>query len=283
MEDPGYPRARVAFQSAQLDVTPIPVDSEGLNSAASSEKRSAPQMRYQVAAEMRSDLLRLKRDTDTGRPSEIAAVNHFREALMIIEHEGHTPNIDKSAYVAPNATICGNVSIGPGTRIMFGSCVVAEGAPVTIGQNCIIMENVVIRSTHAHAARIGSHCLVGPNSHLVGCTVEDCVFIATGVAIFHGAEIGYAAEVRVNAVVHLKTRLPKFSVVPIAWVTVGDPASILSPDRHDAIWAIQKPLDFPRYVYNVSRPPDGTSNMQEITKRRSELLGSHVTDRVVTR
>jgi GntR family transcriptional regulator / MocR family aminotransferase len=70
MEDPGYPRARVAFQSAQLNVIPISVDSEGLNSAASSEKRSAPQMiyatpsfqcplGYTMTLERRFDLLRV--------------------------------------------------------------------------------------------------------------------------------------------------------------------------------------------------------------------------------
>jgi GntR family transcriptional regulator / MocR family aminotransferase len=46
MEDPGYPRARVAFRSAQLSVVPVPVDSEGLNSAAGSKKRAVPQMIY---------------------------------------------------------------------------------------------------------------------------------------------------------------------------------------------------------------------------------------------
>jgi GntR family transcriptional regulator / MocR family aminotransferase len=70
MEDPGYPRARVAFKSAQLSVMPIPVDSEGLKAAASSEKRPAPQMiyvtpsfqcplGYTMTLERRFDLLRI--------------------------------------------------------------------------------------------------------------------------------------------------------------------------------------------------------------------------------
>ena len=165
---------------------------------------------------------------------------------------------------------------------MFGACIVAEDAPINIGENCIVMENAVIRSTGLQATRIGSHCLVGPNSHLVGCVVEDCAFIATGASIFHGAAIGYGTEVRVNALVHLKTRMPRFSVAPIGWIAVGDPVAVLSPDQHDAIWAIQKPLDFPQYVYGVPRPPEGTSNMEEITRRRSELLGKHTRDRIVS-
>jgi carbonic anhydrase/acetyltransferase-like protein (isoleucine patch superfamily) len=56
---------------------------------------------------------------------------------------------------------------------------------------------------------IGSNCLIGPNAHLVGCTLEDCVFVATGVSIFHGAKLDYGAEVRINGVVHLRTSLPE--------------------------------------------------------------------------
>jgi GntR family transcriptional regulator/MocR family aminotransferase len=70
MEDPGYPRARAAFKSAQLNVVPVPVDAEGLNSAAGQKKRPAPQMIYVTASfqcplgytmtlERRFDLLRI--------------------------------------------------------------------------------------------------------------------------------------------------------------------------------------------------------------------------------
>ncbi len=70
---------------------------------------------------------------------------------------------------------------------MFGACVVAEGQTLELGENCIVMENAVIRTTDEHPTNISSHCLVGPHAHLVGCTLEQCVFIATGVSVFHGA------------------------------------------------------------------------------------------------
>jgi carbonic anhydrase/acetyltransferase-like protein (isoleucine patch superfamily) len=142
------------------------------------------------------------------------------------------------------------------------------------------MENAVVRSTGKHTTKIGSYCLVGPHAHLVGCTLEDCVFIATSVSVFHGARLGYGAEVRVGAVVHLRTHLPAHGSVPIGWVAVGDPAQILPPGEHERIWAIQKPLDFPQFVYGVERPPEGESNMEEITRRLSEALGSHRDDLV---
>ncbi|MEW5814153.1 MAG: gamma carbonic anhydrase family protein [Spirochaetota bacterium] len=201
---------------------------------------------------------------------------------MIVSHLNKTPQIHPSAYVAPNATICGDVIIGAGCRIMFGACVVAEGKPLELGDNCIVMENAVIRSTDNHSTKIGSHCLIGPHAHLVGCTLDDCVFIATCASIFHGAKLGYGSEVRINGVVHLRTELTAHAIVPIGWVAVGNPAQILPPDQHDAIWAIQKPLNFPKFVYGVERAPEGESNMPEITKRRSEALGTHKDDIILS-
>jgi len=200
---------------------------------------------------------------------------------MIIAHLNKTPRIHPSSYVAPNATICGDVRVGAGCRIMFGACVVAEGKTLELGMNCIVMENAVIRSTDAHPTKIGAHCLIGPNTHLAGCTLEDCVFVATGVSVFHGARLGYGAEVRVNGVVHLRTELPAHATVPIGWIAVGNPAQLFPPGQHDAIWAVQEPLNFPKYVYGVERPRAGESSMTEITQRRSEALGSHKDDRVV--
>jgi len=197
---------------------------------------------------------------------------------MLITHLDKTPRIHPSAYVAPNATVCGDVIVGAGSRIMFGACVASEGKTLELGENCIVMENADIRSTDNLPMKMGSHCLIGPHAHLVGCTLEDCVFIATGVSIFHGAHLGYGAEVRVGAVVHLRTRLAAYATVPIGWVAVGDPAQILPPDHHEAIWAIQKPLNFPQFVYGVARAREGESNMAEITRRRSEVLGSHRDD-----
>jgi carbonic anhydrase/acetyltransferase-like protein (isoleucine patch superfamily) len=200
---------------------------------------------------------------------------------MLISHSGKSPRIAPSVYVAPTATVCGNVKIGSGSRIMFGACIIAEGKEIEIGKNCIVMENAVIRSTVRHRTEIGAHCLIGPNAHLVGCTLGECVFVATGASVFHGAILGYGCEVRINGVVHLRTTLARGSVVPIGWIAVGSPARILPPDQHEEIWAIQKTLNFPRYVYGVNRTPEGRSNVKEITKKRSRALASHRSDMIL--
>jgi carbonic anhydrase/acetyltransferase-like protein (isoleucine patch superfamily) len=194
---------------------------------------------------------------------------------MLIKHNGVSPQIDPTAWVAPNAVVCGNVTIGPGCRIMYGAQIIAEGGAISIGAECIVMENAVLRSAARHPLTIGSNCLVGPNAHVVGCTVEDEVFIATGAAVFHSARLGKGSEVRINGVVHLKTHVADGATVPIGWVAVGNPAQILPPGDHERIWGIQKPLDFPFTVYGFER---SEATMQKITRRVSEALGSHASD-----
>jgi carbonic anhydrase/acetyltransferase-like protein (isoleucine patch superfamily) len=200
---------------------------------------------------------------------------HCRKNYVLINHSGATPKLDPTAYVAPNAVVCGNVTIGPGCRIMYGAQVIAEGGSISIGRECIIMENAVLRSSAHHPLSIGNNCLVGPNAHVVGCTVEDEVFIATGAAIFHSAHLGKGSEVRINGVVHLKSHLAAGDTVPIGWVAVGNPAQVLPPGEHERIWEIQQPLDFPLTVYGLER---AEATMEKITRRISEALASHVYD-----
>ena len=198
---------------------------------------------------------------------------------MLFAHNGKSPSVDPTAWVAPNAVLCGDVSVGPGCRILYGAQVIAESGSIAIGAECIVMENAVLRSSSAHPLRIGRNCLVGPNAHVVGSTVEDEVFIATGAAVFHASRLGKGSEVRIHGVVHLKTHLPAGAVVPIGWVAVGDPAQILPPDQHEPIWAIQKPLNFPLTVYGLDRDE---ASMIGITRRLSEALAAHATDASAT-
>jgi carbonic anhydrase/acetyltransferase-like protein (isoleucine patch superfamily) len=197
--------------------------------------------------------------------------------MMVIRHAGKSPQVDPSAYVAPNAVLCGDVTVGPGSRVMFGAQVIAEGGSITIGRECIVMQNAVLRSTTRHSLSIGNNCLIGPNTHLAGCTIEDEVFIATGSAILHAARLGKGCEVRVNGIVQIRTELAAGATVPMGWVAVGTPAQLLPLEEHDKIWALQKPLDFPSTVYGIERVD---ADMLKITRSLSDLLGSHLLDEV---
>ncbi|HEX2887693.1 gamma carbonic anhydrase family protein [Vineibacter terrae] len=197
---------------------------------------------------------------------------------MIVEHQGKRPRIGRDVYIAPNATVSGDVEIGDGTAILFGAVVTADGGTLRLGSNCVVMENAVVRATAHHPVTAGDNVLIGPQAYAVGCTVEDNVFLAAGTRVFNGARIGARTTVRINGIVHLRTILPPDAVVPIGWVAVGDPPRILPPEAHDEIWAVQKTLDFPGYVFGVGRPPPGGTFMPEVMPRYARALRRHAGD-----
>ena len=196
---------------------------------------------------------------------------------MRFEHLGAEPRIHPGAVVAPTAVISGDVTIGAGCQVLHGAVLTAEGGPITLDENVIVMENALVRASATHPVHIGSHVLVGPTASISGATVAEEVFLATGTRVFNGARVGRRSEVRINAVVHLRTVLPPESTVPIGWVAVGDPAQMFSPDRHEEIWALQKDLDFPGFVFGLDRAtPD---LMIQLTERYGAALARHALDR----
>ena len=88
---------------------------------------------------------------------------------------------------------------------------------------------------------------------------------------------------RINGVVQVRSTLPAGSLVPIGWIAVGDPAQILPPERHEEIWAIQQPLDFPRTVFGLERAPTGETIMPAMTQRYGRALARHLDDRILGR
>ena len=198
---------------------------------------------------------------------------------MLMRHRDRVPSIHATAYIAPSAVIVGDVRIEAGARILHGAVVTAEDGVVTIGENTVVMQHALIRGRSAHPAHIGSSVMIGPHAHVNGSIVADESFIATGASLFPGSRIGHGSEVRINGVVQVNSTLEPGVVVPIGWVAVGSPASILPPERHEEIWAIQKELHFGETVYGVG--PD--VSMAELMRRQSEYYGAHGSDEPVER
>jgi len=193
---------------------------------------------------------------------------------MIVTHRGRTPSIDPTAMVAISAVVSGDVTVGPGARILDGAVVTAEDGAIVLGQDVIVMENAVVKARAGHDVHVGAATLIGPHAHVNGAVIGPSCFIATGASLFPGSRLGEGVEVRIGAVVQVNTWLDDGAIVPIHWVAVGQPAAILPPDRHDEIWAIQRDLDFPGTVYGVER---GTP-MTELMRRQSAWYAAHGDD-----
>lgn len=197
---------------------------------------------------------------------------------MIVEYQDRRPRIDSTAYVAGTAVVRGDVRIGPGTAVLYGAVLTAEGGPVEIGADCVVMEGAVLRGTPRNPLRLGDAVLVGPHAHVTGARVANGCFLATRATVFNGAVLEAGAEVRIGGVVHVNTRVPAGEVVPIGWVAVGDPAEILPPSEHDRIWTIQRTLDFPGTVWGVEREAVPRA---ERTRRYARALSRQRVDRIL--
>ncbi|RIQ20408.1 gamma carbonic anhydrase family protein [Jiangella rhizosphaerae] len=197
---------------------------------------------------------------------------------MLIEHDGRRPAVAASAYVAPTAVLSGDVRVGESCRILFGAVLTDDGGPVQLGDNCVVMENAVLRGRSGFPLSLGENVLVGPHAHLNGATVEGDVFLATGVSVFPGARIERGAEVRINAVVHVNTRVPTGETVPIGWIAVGDPAELYPPGAHDEYWPKLRALDFPGTLFDV---PRDELTMGRMTAIYGEVFGRHIDDAII--
>jgi carbonic anhydrase/acetyltransferase-like protein (isoleucine patch superfamily) len=160
-------------------------------------------------------------------------------AGMLIRHRGVAPSVDPTAFVAPTATLVGDVSIGPRARVMYGAVLDAEGSRVSVGEACVLAENAVLRATAVGDADrpvlLDDHVFVGPHATLLGCTLHRCVYLGTGTTVLHGATGAAGAVVAVGALVHARAEVPSQFFVPPHTLAVGTPARVLTPDQRDEV------------------------------------------------
>lgn len=112
---------------------------------------------------------------------------------MLISSGTKKPNVHASAYIAPSAVVSGDVTIEEGCAVLFGAVVTAEGAPITIGANCVVMENAVLKSSGGSVMRfpleIGESCIIGPGAYVVGATIEPGCLITARAVVRNGETI----------------------------------------------------------------------------------------------
>jgi carbonic anhydrase/acetyltransferase-like protein (isoleucine patch superfamily) len=199
---------------------------------------------------------------------------------MEIRHRDSGPSVGPDAYVAPTAVLSGEVRIGPGSCVLHGAVISADGGPVEIGANCVIMEHAVLRATPRHQLTIGDHVLAGPHSYLTGCTIGDEVFIATGAMVFNGARMGRASSVALGGAVHIGCVVPPQTRIPIGWVAVGDPARLYPPGEAEIIRAgLDEAGGFLPFVFGTDPAADRSQQMRTAMRRYAGFLSrSHQGD-----
>ncbi len=143
---------------------------------------------------------------------------------MIRPFRGLAPQLDPSVYVAPNASVIGDVHIGPRSSVWFGAVIRGDVFHIRIGSETSIQDNTVVHVTHDRFATVvGNRVTVGHSVTLHGCTVGDLCIIGMGATILDQVEIGERCIVGAGALLTPGTKVPPGHLV------VGAPARVKRP------------------------------------------------------
>src|SRR6478672_5575557 len=115
--------------------------------------------------------------------------------------EGLTPRIDPSAFVAPTATLVGDVYVEAGASIWYGAVIRADYAPVIIRAGANVQENATIHGPPGLTTDIGPGATVAHNCVVHGALLEEECLVANGSVVLDGATIGAKALVAAGSVV----------------------------------------------------------------------------------
>ena len=201
---------------------------------------------------------------------------------MLAEHLGKRPVVDPEAVIAPTAVISGDVHIGSGSVVLAGAVITSQGAPVRIGQHCIVMENAVVRGAGRYPCTLGNHVLIGPHAHIAGATVNGRAFVATGASVFNGAVLEQGVVVAINAVVHVGTRCVVGTGVPIGHIALGDPATIYPPHEAPTVHAQLRALGFTKTVFGLeAQSLVDAGTIEKVCERYARSLRAHRDDAIL--
>src|ERR1700756_1005806 len=131
------------------------------------------------------------------------------------------PRVHRSAILAPNCTIIGDVVIGPRTSIWPGAVIRGDYGYIRIGSDCSIQDNAVIHCSAENPTIIGNGVTVAHGAVVHACRVGDECLIGVGAIIFDGASVGKHSILGVGSTVLGGGRIPRRSVA------VGAPAKVI--------------------------------------------------------
>ena len=140
---------------------------------------------------------------------------------MLISYKGKTPEIHESCFVAENASVIGDVTIGANCSVWFGAVIRGDEDGIVIGEGSNIQDNAVLHCNVGVPIKIGNNVTVGHNAIVHGATIGDNVIVGMGSIVMDGVQVGADSMIGAGAVCTENMIIPNGSVV------VGIPAKII--------------------------------------------------------
>lgn len=133
--------------------------------------------------------------------------------------------MDKKVFIAPNATVVGDVQLEKDVSIWYGAVLRGDMGAIRIGEGSNVQDNCVLHE----AVTVGKGCSIGHGAILHGCTVGDDCVIGMGAILLNGAVLGAHCLVGAGAVVTGKMNAPAGSLI------LGNPATVVKPLTQEQI------------------------------------------------
>ena len=140
-------------------------------------------------------------------------------SARVVAHNGKLPTVAPNAFIAPSASLIGQVSVGEGSGIWYNSVLRGDQSSITLGTNSTVQERAVISSTSPTV--IGNNCVIGVGAQLSGCTLKDNTLVGVGASVESGAIIEQGAVVAAGSVVGSNVTIPAgqlWSGNPVAYL-----------------------------------------------------------------
>ena len=158
----------------------------------------------------------------------------------------------QDVFIAPNATVIGDVELGDESSIWFGAVLRGDSDKIRIGNRTNIQDNAVVHCDPNDPAIIGDNCIIGHNAIVHGATLKNNVLVGMNATILNKAIVGEYSIIGANALVTAGTVIPPYSLV------LGSPAKVvktLSENqiqgiRDNAVVYVQKAKEYVAYFEN---------------------------------
>ena len=156
---------------------------------------------------------------------------------MIISYNGRMPDIEKAAFVADNAAVTGDVTLGKDSSVWFSAVIRGDGPHIEIGEESNIQDGCVLHADEGFPLTVGNSVTVGHGAILHGCTVGDNTLIGMGAIVLNGAVIGK------NCIVGAGSLVTGGKVFEDGLLILGSPAKALRRLTEEELARCRLPAD----------------------------------------
>lgn len=140
---------------------------------------------------------------------------------MIYQLGEFSPHISQSCFIAPNATVIGNVELADNASIWFNVVIRADLAQVKVGKNSNIQDGCILHVDEGFPITIAQNVTIGHKAMLHGCSIGEGSLVGINAVVLNGAKIGKNCLVGANSLVTENMNIPDGSLV------LGSPAKVV--------------------------------------------------------